>query len=81
MEIKVEKIKKLIKENAKFFKVELETIEVMNEYEDEEEENVFFIDLCDSDSNIVRDYIFEKNIISDNDLDNEIGKIVERFTN
>ena len=73
MKITKSKIEELIKENAKFSKVELAEINI------EESDTVFYIDLSDIDSNIVRDYIIKNNVISENDLDNQICEIIEKF--
>ena len=73
MKVTEKRINELIKENADFSKVTLNEITITDS------DNAFCIELEDNDSNLVTDYIFKNNVISDNDLGDQVCKIVEKF--
>lgn len=72
-EITVEKIEKIIKETAKFHNLTFSEISII------ENESVFNIKICDNESNFIIDIIFKEKVMSENDLDDQVTKIVERF--
>jgi hypothetical protein len=73
MKVSEKRITELVKENADFANVKLTEINITDS------DNTFCVELEDNDSNLITDYIFKNNVISDNDLDNQIKKIVDKF--
>ena len=66
-------VKNLVKESAKFYSLTLVEIEVRDE------EDHYWISLEDVDSNLMAGPIMKNNVISENDLDNQVTAIVEKL--
>ena len=73
LEFTSEKIENLIKESAEFYNLTLVKTEVIDEGDH------YWLRLEDDNSNLMSDIIMKDNVISENDLDNQVTAIVEKL--